>query len=164
LIDCRVAVEDGDVIGIILTAPASYWWQAPLRHPLMAIECAYARFVRQRRRRRRSNGVKQAGATPPPPPCQFQEGPPPRTWAEPAGAWRIMFMGIAPTARRRGVGGRLSSAVAADRPIVAHISCDNVASIRLHASLGWSFYRNGDVALVTNAAPVQSTAAAAGRR
>jgi len=40
--------------------------------------------------------------------------------------------------------------VMADRSLVARIARDNEASLRLHASLGWRLYDDGDVVLAVH--------------
>ena len=63
---------------------------------------------------------------------------------------KIVFIGVRPAFRQRGVGDLLYRAlfdVATHRgadAVLARIARDNVASIRLHAAAGWHLYRDGD--------------------
>src|SRR6188508_469562 len=49
-IDCRIELEDDAVRGLVLTAPASYWHRAPLRHPSIALDCIRARISKKKER------------------------------------------------------------------------------------------------------------------
>jgi ribosomal protein S18 acetylase RimI-like enzyme len=73
-----------------------------------------------------------------------------RTWDRPGDAWRIIFIGTAAEARGRNVASALYRNLMADRSLVARIALDNVASIRLHQSAGWSLYRDGGVVLAVH--------------
>ena len=153
LIDVRVAVEAGCVRGVLLAAPASYWWLAPLRHAELAWECVCARLARRATRR-----ADPTDSTHPPDPPQqahpthltFCPGPPPRSWVDAADAWRIIFVGTAAGSRGKGIGAALYRSVMADRSLVARIAADNAPSLRLHESLGWRLYRDGQVVLAVH--------------
>jgi len=75
---------------------------------------------------------------------------PPLTWDRPGGAWRIIFVGTARLARGQGVAHRLYADIMSDRSLVARIARDNLASLRLHESLGWRLYPDGDVVLAVH--------------
>jgi hypothetical protein len=129
---------------VVLAAPKAYWRSALLKHWGVAVECARARLVRGR-----------AAHHPPLPgrpdnPAVFRTDAPPRSWKEPRDAWRIIFVGTAAAARGKGVAAGLYRSLMADRSLVAHVALDNAASIRLHDSLGWRLYRDGDVALAVH--------------
>jgi hypothetical protein len=146
-VDCRIELEDGAVRGLVVTAPASYWQRAPLRHPSIALDCLRARIVRTQPRAH-SAVLPRAGIG-----IEFATEPPSRTWSSPGDAWRVIFIGTARAARGHGVGGRLYQSVMADRPLVARIAADNLASLRLHRSLGWRLYRDGSVVLAVHDDP-----------
>jgi hypothetical protein len=81
---------------------------------------------------------------------ELDGGPPPRTWTHPGDAWRIIVVGTAAEARGLGVAAALYRAVMRDRSLVARIAADNEPSIRLHRSVGWHLYRDGDVVLAVH--------------
>ena len=144
-IDCRIAAESGSVIGVVLAAPASYWRHTLLTHWTLAFDCVRARIAAREpaapstaKEVRSELGGVTAGGTPP------------VTWRNPANAWRIIFVGTAAHARGRGVAGDLYRSVMANRSLVARIALDNTPSIRLHYSLAWRIYRDGDVALAVH--------------
>jgi len=125
----------------VLTAPAAYWWQAMLRHWLLAFDVVAARLTTH-------HAAAVFGRHPPTPDqIRFETAPPSRTWQRPRDASRVIFVGTAPAARGRGVGGELYRNVMRDRPLVARIARDNIASLRLHESLGWRLYPDGNVVL-----------------
>jgi Acetyltransferase (GNAT) family len=165
IIDCRIAAESGEVIGVVLAAPASYWRRTLLTHWALALECVRARIARREAPAASSSGNEghsDLGAL-------LKSGTPPVTWKNPADAWRIIFIGTAPHARGRGVAGELYRSLMANRSLVARIALDNTPSIRLHHSLGWHVYRDGDVALAVHlrdrqAIPTQQEPAPAARR
>lgn len=143
-IDGRVAIHDrGRIVGIVLAAPAQYWRSALIKHWTLAAECAAARLA---------NSVRTAAATPHHSRVESDRDgqPPARTWADPGDAWRIIIVGTAPSARGGGVGRALYRRIMADRSLVARIARDNTASIRLHESLGWKIYPDGDVLLAVH--------------
>jgi hypothetical protein len=146
-IDCRIAVESDQVLGIVLAAPASYWRSTPLKHWGVAVECLRARLAAN------SPG---AAARPTGQPAMREtiaalcRETPPRTWKAPGDAWRIILIGSAAAARGRGVATRLYRSVMTDRSLVARIALDNTPSIRLHRSLGWQLYPDGQVALAVH--------------
>ncbi len=142
-IDCRVAVQDDEVWGLVLAAPRSYWRSALLTHWGLALECVRARFTRKR-----SSGTNHRAAVAPI--DMSTAGTPPRSWKEPGDAWRIIFVGTAESARGKGVAAQLYRHLMADRSLVAHVALDNAPSIRLHRSLAWRLYRDGDVALAVH--------------
>ena len=144
-IDCRVAVAADGVCGLVLAAPRLYWIAAPLIHWGVALDCARARFGEPR----------DAHAAPPSNPGTiasgvFDGGAPRRTWHDPADAWRIIVVGTASAARGRGVAAELYRALMRDRSLVARIAADNYASIRLHRSVGWRLYPDGEVVLAVH--------------
>lgn len=161
-IDCRIEQEDGAVRGLVVTAPASYWHRAPLRHPSIALDCIRARIAKTMER--------------PPAPMpgtraefgiEFETESPNRTWSSPGEAWRVIFIGTARAARGQGIGGRLYESVMADRPLVARVAADNLASLGLHRALGWRLYRDGRVVLAVHDDPstwLRSPRPAAGAR
>jgi hypothetical protein len=144
-IDCRIAAESEEVIGVVLAAPASYWRRTLLTHWALAFECVRARITR--REPAASSLASEARADLA---ALMDSGTPPVTWNNPADAWRIIFVGTAARARGKGVAGELYRSVMADRSLVARIALDNTPSIRLHHSLGWRVYRDGDVALAVH--------------
>jgi GNAT superfamily N-acetyltransferase len=156
-IDCRIAIRADAVCGVVLAAPRSYWYWALAAHPALALACLGARLRRPRRVDhavpRRVNGEARTDA-----PSSadgntaqaFETGPPPRTWADPGDAWRIIIVGIAPAARGHGVAATLYRALMRDHSLVARIAADNAASIRLHRSVGWRLYPDGDVVLAVH--------------
>lgn len=146
-IDCRLEIEDAAVRGLVLTAPASYWYRAPLRHPLIGLDCIRARIRQKEPAHPTTAGTRaEMGG-------EFDPESPNRTWDNPGDAWRVIFVGTARAARGQGVGARLYESVMADRPLVARIAADNVASLRLHRSLGWRLYRDGSVVLAVHDDP-----------
>jgi GNAT superfamily N-acetyltransferase len=142
-IDCRVAIESGRVVGLVLAAPASYWQSAFWTHWRLAAECVLARL----------RGRLSSVASHSHPPVErgiragMEEGPPPRTWTTPGDAWRIIFIGTAPAVRRRGIAAQLYRTLMIDRSLVARIAADNAHSLELHRTLGWRLYPDGDVVL-----------------
>jgi ribosomal protein S18 acetylase RimI-like enzyme len=142
-IDFRIAVESENVLGVVVAAAPSYWITAPLTHWRIALECVRARAAADR---------SADHATPARDEARFQPdvGAPLRSWRAPGDAWRIILIGTDPAARGRGVAAELYRAVMADRSLVARIALDNAASLRLHRSLGWRVYRDGDVALAVH--------------
>jgi GNAT superfamily N-acetyltransferase len=160
-VDIRIALEGQDVLGVVLAAPRRYWTSAPLRHWNLAFAAARARIGRRARMRDPGRRAPLGHA------CQdtvgMAHGLPPATWHATRGAWRIIFVGTAPEARGRGVGAALYRAIAADRPLVARIERDNIASIRLHASTGWRLFPDGDVVLAVHPGPDHSAPTGAGR-
>jgi len=143
-IDARVALEGVSMRGVVLAAPSRYWRLALLKHWRVASACLRARFRHAGRKR----------ATEPSLPSS-----PPRTWDHPGDAWRIIFVGTTPAARGQGVARQLYGDIMSDRSLVARIARDNVASLRLHESLGWQLYPDGDVVLAVH----ESVGATAGR-
>jgi hypothetical protein len=142
-IDARVAVEGVAVRGVVLAAPSRYWRLALLKHWRLASACLRARFRHAGKRRT----TEVAKGTAPPSSLPFS---PPRTWDLPGDAWRIIFVGTASAARGQGVAGRLYGDIMSNRSLVARIARDNVASLRLHKSLGWQLYPDGDVVLAVH--------------
>ena len=142
-IDCRIALDANDLCGVVLAAPRTYWRSALLQHPALAVDCLGARFLKPASAGVSTKFDERAAV-------EFDAGDPPRTWAEPADAWRIIFVGTAPAARGRGVAADLYRAVMRDRSLVARIAADNHASIRLHRSVGWRLYPDGDVVLAVH--------------
>jgi ribosomal protein S18 acetylase RimI-like enzyme len=156
LVDCRVALEQSALAGIVMAAPARYWRVAPRRHLRLAVECIAARL---------EHGVRPRPAPPPDTRSERPERPSPAgaaplTWAEPGDAWRIIFVGTAPEHRGQGVAARLYRDLMADRSLVARIAPDNQASIRLHQSLGWRVGADGDVLLAVHTRGYSAEAAA----
>ena len=139
-IDARVALKGVSTRGIVLAAPSRYWRLALLQHWRVALECVRAR-VRNTGTRR--TPVSQPAGVPP-------SSSPPRTWDCPGGAWRIIFIGTSRAARGQGVARQLYGDIMGDRSLVARIARDNVASLRLHESLGWQLYPDGDVVLAVH--------------
>jgi hypothetical protein len=139
-IDARVALEGVSVRGVVLAAPSRYWRLALLKHWRVASACLRVRL--------RDAGKRPTAETPGesvPTPAS-----PPRTWDRPGGAWRIIFVGTARLARGQGVAHRLYGDIMSDRSLVARIARDNLASLRLHESLGWQLYPDGDVVLAVH--------------
>lgn len=143
-IDCRIAADQGEAKGVVLVGPAQYWWRLPATHWGIGAACLVARLTRP------PTGVAPA-AVPSETLALMQRGAPPRTWNDPGDAWRIIFVGTADAARGKGIAADLYRSVMADRSLVARIALQNTASIRLHHSLGWRLYRDGDVALAVHA-------------
>lgn len=141
-VDGRVAVDSNEVRGVVLAAPMSYWRRALLRHWGLTIECLRARAAAGAARA--SNQTDSAVA------AVLRPETPPRSWNNPGDAWRIIIVGTDPSARGRGIAAQLYRSVMADRSLVARVALDNTASIRLHHSLGWQMYRDGDVALAVH--------------
>ena len=143
-IDARVALEGVSVRGVVLAAPTRYWRLALLKHWRVASACMRARF----------RHAGQTRATEPALPPSSS-----RTWDHPGDAWRIIFIGTARAARGQGVARRLYGDIMSRRSLVARVARDNVASLRLHESLGWQLYPDGDVVLAVH----ESVDATAGR-
>jgi ribosomal protein S18 acetylase RimI-like enzyme len=147
-IDCRVALASDGVCGVVLSAPRAYWTSALLTHWAVAADCVRARLF--------SRDHPQAPPSSPPigpRPAQrvaYDIGSPRRTWGDPGDAWRIIVVGTAPAARGRGVAAELYRAMMRDRSLVARIAADNDASIRLHRSVGWRLYPDGEVVLAVH--------------
>ena len=139
-IDARVALEGVSVRGVVLAAPSRYWRLALLKHWRVASACLCARF---RDADKRPTAEARGESVPVP-------SSPPRTWDRPGGAWRVIFIGTARAARGQGVAHRLYGDIMSDRSLVARIARDNVASLRLHESLGWQLYPDGDVVLAVH--------------
>jgi hypothetical protein len=163
-IDCRIAAQSGEVIGVVLAAPASYWRRTLLKHWVLAFECVRARMAR-----REPGAASAAKEVRSDLVALMESGAPPVTWHNPADAWRIIFVGTAARARGKGVAGELYRSMMANRSLVARIALDNTPSIRLHHSLGWRVYRDGDVALAVHlrdrqAIPMQQEPAPVARR
>jgi hypothetical protein len=144
-IDCRIGTAAGGVCGVVLAAPRAYWTSALIRHWGAALDCVRARFAR----RLLPPTVERTSM----PAIPFDTGPPGYTWANPRDAWRIIFVGTSPAARCRGVAAQLYRCVMRDRSLVAHIARENEASIRLHRSVGWRLYPDGDVVLAVHLKP-----------
>lgn len=151
-VDCRIAAESGRVLGVVLAAPASYWRWAPLRHWSLALECLRARA----RPRPHHSTTGRALPVNPGTIAAMQTGTPPRTWNAPADAWRIILVGTAAAARGHGIAAQLYRSLMAERSLVARIAVDNTPSIRLHRSLGWCLYPDGDVALAVHVRDAQA--------
>jgi ribosomal protein S18 acetylase RimI-like enzyme len=165
----RVAIDSGLVVGVVLAAPAPYWRSVCLRHWRLAIPCVRARFAQRRATNNDRHPAMISDRKMPveagPAPVEagaarvagaalveseaapVEPGEPPRSWAQPGHAWRIIFVGTSPAARRRGIAAGLYRALMADRSLVARVAPDNRESLRLHASLGWRLYRDGEVIL-----------------
>jgi GNAT superfamily N-acetyltransferase len=139
-IDARVALEDASVRGVVLAAPSRYWRLALLKHWRVASACLRAR-LRDAGKRPTSEAPGESVPVP---------SSPPRTWDRPGSAWRIIFIGTTRAARGQGVARRLYGDIMSDRSLVARIARDNVASLRLHESLGWQLYPDGDVVLAVH--------------
>jgi hypothetical protein len=146
-IDCRIEIEDDAARGLVVTAPASYWHRAPLLHPLIGLDCIRARIRKKKRPHATMTDTRAEIG------IEFETESPNRTWSSPGDAWRVIFIGTTRAARGQGVGGRLYGSVMADRPLVARIAADNLASLRLHRSLGWRLYRDGGVVLAVHDDP-----------
>jgi hypothetical protein len=146
-IDCRIALAADEVCGVVLAAPRAYWTSALLMHLGVAVECARARLSVHARHDRSGSAPDVAH---PPADIIYDSGSPRRTWGDPGDAWRIIFVGTAPTARGRGVAADLYKSVMRDRSLVARIAADNLASIRLHRSVGWRLYPDGGVVLAVH--------------
>jgi ribosomal protein S18 acetylase RimI-like enzyme len=147
-IDCRIAVAAGEVCGVVMAAPRAYWTSALLTHWSMAFECVRARL--SSRQHPQAPDSAPAIAQPAAPSLAYDAGSPRRTWRDPGDAWRIIVVGTAPAARGRGVGAELYRAMMRDRSLVARIAPDNHASIRLHRSVGWRLYPDGEVVLAVH--------------
>ena len=148
-IDCRVATLAGELCGMVIAAPRSYWRSAPLRHAGVAVDCLRARVASARQ----SFGAATSslGSTPTSVrDVELESGLPPRTWSNPCDAWRIIVVGTAPEARGLGVAATLYRSVMRDRSLVARIAPDNTASIRLHRSVGWRLYADDGVVLAVH--------------
>ena len=149
-IDFRIAVESEKVCGVVLAAPASYWRSAPLKHWGLAVESLRARLAGRRAGTRSPAGSDTTALS-------TDSGAPPRTWSAPGDAWRIILIGTAAAARGKGIAAELYRAMMADRSLVARIALDNTPSIRLHRSLGWRLYPDGEVALAVHLRVFQRT-------
>ena len=141
-IDARVALEGASVRGVVIAAPLRYWRLALLRHWRVAWECLRARI--------RDTGKRHTPESTPAGSPLSSSSSPPRTWDGPDDAWRIIFVGTSRAARGQGVARQLYSEIMNDRSLVARIARDNVASLRLHESLGWQLYPDGDVVLAVH--------------
>jgi hypothetical protein len=146
-IDGRIARDADDVCGVVLAAPRAYWKAAPLTHWGVAVDCLRARLFASDQPHAQPSSTDIASAAPG---VEYDAGPPHRTWAEPGDAWRIIVVGTAPAARGRGVAAALYRAVMRDHSLVARIAPDNHASLRLHRSVGWRLYQDGEVVLAVH--------------
>jgi ribosomal protein S18 acetylase RimI-like enzyme len=147
-IDCRVALASDGVCGVVLSAPRAYWTSALLTHWGVAVDCVRARlFARDHPDAPRS---APPIAQRPAPSVAYDTSSPRRTWGDPGDAWRIIVVGTAPSARGGGVAAELYRALMRDRSLVARIAADNDASIRLHRSVGWRLYPDGEVVLAVH--------------
>lgn len=143
-IDYRVAVDADRVRGVVLAAPRRYWWSAPMRHWRLAVECLPGPG------RHTYTGGPAADSESLASPLAV---PPPYSWRRPGRAWRVILIGVAVDARGKGLATQLYRAMMVDRSLVARIAYENRASIRLHRSLGWKLYRDGDALLAVHAVP-----------
>src|SRR5580765_430355 len=141
-IDCRIACDRGEVKGVVIAAPASYWRSLPAKHWEIALACIRARLT--------GHPAASPAVVPSETHALMQAGVPPRTWRDPGDAWRIIFVGTAADARGKGIAAKLYQSVMTDRSLVARVALDNTASLRLHHSLGWRLYRDGGVALAVH--------------
>jgi len=107
-IDCRVALAENHLCGVVLAAPRAYWTSALLNHPTVGFECLRARLIARAHADASASAPAALGNRRP---VEFDSGNPRRTWADPGDAWRIIFVGTAPAARGRGVAADLYTAV-----------------------------------------------------
>ena len=155
-IDARIATDGSAVAGVVIAAPASYWRSALLAHPSLALQCAASRL--------RNHAGQRVHRFPPPPrlPADVNNARPPYTWNEPGDAWRVVIVGTGAASRGRGIATRLYERVMEDRSLVARIAADNSASLRLHQSLGWQLFPDGDVILGVHTRQADGRAGAGG--
>jgi hypothetical protein len=144
-IDSRVALDDSRVVGIVLAAPREYWWQLPIWHWSVAREILRARLMLSEGHARSARDAAEPDVL-----ALLDTGSPVRTWTHPRDAWRIIFVGTAHSARGQGVAAQLYRDLMNERSLVARVDLRNRPSIRLHRSLGWRLYRDGDVALAVH--------------
>jgi ribosomal protein S18 acetylase RimI-like enzyme len=144
-IESRVALDHSRVVGIVLAAPREYWWHMPMRHWSVAVEILRARLLRSDRHSRTSEDDAEPDVL-----ALLDSGSPLRTWKHPRDAWRIIFVGTAPSARGQGIAAQLYRDLMPARSLVARVDLRNRPSIRLHRSLGWRLYRDFDVALAVH--------------
>ena len=147
-IDGRVALAGDDVSGVVLAAPRGYWTTGPLRHWSVAFDCVRARLLTHEP----THATRSSPSTPSSPADRvvYDAGSPRRTWRDPGNAWRIIVVGTAPDMRGRGIAADLYRVLMRDRTLIARIAVDNHASIRLHRSVGWRLYPDGDVVLAVH--------------
>jgi GNAT superfamily N-acetyltransferase len=165
-IDGRVASDGSELLGLVLAAPAWYWWWLPLRDWRIALDIVHVRLLR---RSAAQAHPEETGSVPPnvSPDVPITDRTAPYDWRRPGRAWRIIFVGTSPAARGRGVAAALYRQIMAERSLVARIALDNTASLRLHASTGWTLHRDEGVVLAVHehTHPVSDAPApAAGRR
>jgi hypothetical protein len=145
-IDCRVALDDSRVVGIVLAAPCQYWWQLPVWwHWSVGGKMLRARLVHGGGHSRTTLDDAEPDML-----ALLDSGSPSRTWKHPGDAWRIIFVGTATSARGRGIAARLYRDLMSVRSLVARVDLRNRPSICLHRSLGWRLYRDADVALAVH--------------
>jgi ribosomal protein S18 acetylase RimI-like enzyme len=164
-IDCRIATAADQVCGTVIAAPHSYWLSTLVRHTGLALASVRARLLARpspgetdlRVRAdepQRLGGNREAGsAADAAVHGRFDTGPPLRTWTDPGDAWRIIFVGTEPEARGLGVAAALYRALMRDHSLIARIAPDNEPSIRLHRSVGWRLYPDGDVVSAVHLKP-----------
>lgn len=147
-IDGRIASDGSEVLGLVLAAPVWYWWWLPLRDWRIARDIATVRLRRRSMAKARLHEAAVAANVPPDVP--LADGAAPYDWQRPGRAWRIIFVGTSPAARGRGVAAALYRQIMAERSLMARIALDNTASLRLHASTGWTLHRDDGVVLAVH--------------
>lgn len=149
-VDGRVAIDGREVLGVVLAAPAWYWWWLPLRDWRIALAIAAARWSRRRETPDSEQTPPRTSTPSVVAPVTISEARPEFDWRHPGSAWRIIIVGTSPAARGRGVAAALYRQLMSERSLVARIARDNTASLRLHASTGWSLHRDGGVVLAVH--------------
>jgi ribosomal protein S18 acetylase RimI-like enzyme len=145
-----VATVGGEPAGFVVAtrdAPA-FWRRALLRRPATLARVVATRLLARLPRPARAHAAPTPSEADALPDARLA----PRRWTDPddASAARIVFVGVRPAFRGRGVGESLYRAffdAAAARGaalVLARIARDNQPSIRLHRAAGWDLYRDSD--------------------
>ena len=133
-----VASLDGELAGVVVAIESRrrFWLEFASRHPLLALRVLWVRA------RTRSNGTVQHG--------ERRDAP-----AQLEDVAEVLFIGVAPGRRRSGVADRLYNELFERlrmrrvRRLVCHIDRDNVPSLRLHQSTGWTLHAENGVVVAT---------------
>jgi ribosomal protein S18 acetylase RimI-like enzyme len=133
-----LATLDGELAGVVVAIESRrrFWLEFASRHPLLALRVLWARA------RNRSNSTAPR-AERRAPPAQLDD------------VAEVLFIGVAPGRRRSGVADRLYNELFERlrarriRRLVCRIDRDNVPSLRLHQSTGWTLHAEDGVVVAT---------------
>ena len=139
---CVVARQGQDLAGIALVERNRNWIR---RRPLLAARMILTRL---QRKNRSSDSSRPHPSAEPALPLGKN---PPVAWGD--GSPRVLFIGVHPASRGRGVGKLLYNAMfdhirSLGSPwLLARIAPDNVPSLHLHKETGWMLYEGDEVVL-----------------